>query len=73
MELAKLENTLLTLREAAVYLGVSQRTVWAITAPRGDLPVIRIGRSRRYSQVDLADFADRHRVRSECGKGGGEI
>ena len=41
---------LLTPREAAKALSVSERTLWSITAPRGNLPSVRVGtRSVRYS------------------------
>ena len=64
MELKKLERALMTAREAAQFLGLSERTIWEITGPRGDLPAIRIGRSVRYSRTDLADFIERHRIGS---------
>jgi len=72
MELKKLERELLTVSEAAEFLCLSERTVWEITGPRGDLPAVRIGRSVRYSRTDLADYIDRHRVGSKCGDGGAE-
>ena len=62
MDLHELESKLLTAREAAAFLRLSERTVWEITGPRGDLPAVRIGRSVRYSKTDLTDFIKRHRV-----------
>ena len=38
---------LLTPRAAA--LSMSPRTLWGLTAPRGPIPVVKIGRSVRYS------------------------
>jgi hypothetical protein len=38
----------LTARAAAAALAVSPRTLWAMTAPRGPIPVVRIGRAVRY-------------------------
>jgi len=35
-------------REAARMLSISERSLWAITSPRGDLPCVRVGRSVRY-------------------------
>jgi len=29
-------------------LSISERSLWAITSPRGDLPCVRVGRSVRY-------------------------
>jgi len=72
MEFKKLEHTLLTVREAASFLGLSERTVWEITGPRGDLPAIRIGRSVRYSRADLSDYIDRHRISGGCSDRGQE-
>ena len=65
MELKKLERILLTTREAAAFLGLSERKVWSLTAPRGPLPAIRISRSIRFSAADLEGFVDRCRVGGE--------
>mgnify|MGYP001287929504 CR=1 FL=1 len=49
---------LLTLREAAEALGISERTLWSMTAPRGPVPVVRIGgRAVRYRVEALEQFA----------------
>ncbi|MBL9149402.1 MAG: helix-turn-helix domain-containing protein [Phycisphaerae bacterium] len=55
----KPERTLLTSREVAGRLGISERTVWSITAPRGPLPTIRIGRRTMYSVSDLDILVER--------------
>jgi excisionase family DNA binding protein len=48
--------------EAARLLCVSPRTLWGLTAPRGDLPAVRIGaRAVRYNREDLAEWIARHR------------
>lgn len=44
---------LLTPRLAAAALSVSERTLWAMTHPRGPIPAVRLGRSVRYSVADL--------------------
>lgn len=44
---------LLSSREAARALSVSPRTLWSSTAPRGDLPSVKIGRCVRYHVADL--------------------
>jgi hypothetical protein len=36
-------------REAAKALGISTRTLWQLTAPRGPIPCVRIGPGRRRS------------------------
>jgi excisionase family DNA binding protein len=39
---------LLTPRAAAAALAVSPRTLWGLTAPRGPIPAVRLGRAVRY-------------------------
>lgn len=55
--------------EAADYLAVSPRTLWELTHRRG-LPCVRIGRSVRYQESDLARWIDRNRT--SCEQQGGE-
>lgn len=52
------EPLLLTPRDAAQALAVSERTLWGLTAPRGPLPAVRIGRAVRYSRDALARWVD---------------
>lgn len=56
---------LLSTKEAAKYLGVSVRTLWAITAPRGPLPVVKIGTRCLYDLADLARYIE---ARKEGGR-----
>lgn len=35
-------------RDAARALGIGERTLWALTAPRGPIPVVRVGACRLY-------------------------
>lgn len=46
---------LLTAREAADVLRISERTLWSLTNS-GELPSVRVGRSVRYDQSDLASW-----------------
>ncbi len=55
---------LLTARKVADQLNISERTLWALTSPRGKLPAVRIGRAVRYDPADVAAFI-------EVGKGEG--
>jgi hypothetical protein len=48
---------LLRPREAAARLSISERQLWAYTAPRGPIPAIRIGNCVRYSPEGLHAFA----------------
>ncbi|MBX7168601.1 MAG: helix-turn-helix domain-containing protein [Pirellulales bacterium] len=47
-------------REAAKALGLSPRTLWGLTAPRGPIPCVRVGSGRRqsvlYPVADLRSF-----------------
>jgi len=44
---------LLTPREAARSLRISERSLWAMTSPRGPVPSVRLGRSVRYPAAAL--------------------
>jgi hypothetical protein len=50
------EALLLTPRAAAAALSVSERTLWAMTSPRGPIPAVRLGRAVRYSVAALREF-----------------
>lgn len=52
------EQLLINVREAAHLLSVSERTLWGISKPRGDLPVIRLGRRTLYSLQDIKVWID---------------
>ncbi len=48
----EVNGLLLTARQAARELAISERTLWGLTA-RGEIPCVRIGRAVRYSRSDL--------------------
>ena len=52
-----LNRSLLTRREAAESMSLSERTISAI--PQDLLPVVRIGRAVRYRVVDIERLAER--------------
>lgn len=54
------QQWLLTAREAAIALSISERTLWNLTN-RGDLPCIRLGRSVRYSREDLLGWIEKQK------------
>ncbi|MEJ5342066.1 MAG: helix-turn-helix domain-containing protein [Thermogutta sp.] len=61
-----LERLLLTPREAAYRLGISPRHLWTLTAPRGPIPVVKLGRRTFYRPQDLENFvADMARQSAE--------
>ena len=48
---------LISPRDAAQALGISERTLWTITQ-RGDLPHLKIGRLVRYSITDVQNWIE---------------
>lgn len=58
------ERKLLTVREAAKQVRVSERSLFNYTR-RGLLPAVKMGRSVRYDPVDVWRFVDAHKV---CGE-----
>ena len=57
----ELQTRLLTPGEAAGFLSVSTRTLSRIVQ-QGDLPIIRVGGSNRFTMTDLTDYIARNRV-----------
>ena len=47
---------LLSAREAAKALSLSERTLWQRTSPHGPIPAVRIGRLVRYVPSDLDEW-----------------
>ncbi len=56
---------LVNVKQAAALLGISARTLFSITAPRGDLPCVIIGRCVRYRLSDLERFCEERARASE--------
>lgn len=67
------ESLALRPREAAKALGISARTLWGLTAPRGPIPCLRIGHGKRqtvlYPVADLQVWLSRQ---AEAMKGGND-
>ena len=57
---------LLSTREAAKSLGISDRTLFKMTAPRGPIPAIRFGRVVRYSPDDLRAWIKQFRQEGQA-------
>jgi hypothetical protein len=47
---------LVTSREAARLLGICERSLWAWSAPRGPIPVVKLNRAVRFDVRDLEAF-----------------
>jgi len=60
------EKLLLSVREAAALLSISTRTLWALSRPRGSIPVVGLGGRRLYSIESLREWI-RARERGEIG------
>ncbi|HEY4261849.1 MAG TPA: helix-turn-helix domain-containing protein [Schlesneria sp.] len=50
---------LMNLKQVARVMNVSERTVWANSAPRGTIPVVPIGRSIRYCPREIQEWMKR--------------
>jgi len=58
-------------REAAKALGISARTLWGLTAPRGPIPCLRIGHGKRRTVLyPVAELQAWLRRQAEAEKGG---
>jgi excisionase family DNA binding protein len=53
------EPLLLTPRQAAAVLAISERTLWSLAHERGELPFVKLGTAKRYRLADLRDFCAR--------------
>ena len=47
MPVQDVESIALRPRDAATALGISARTLWGLTAPRGPIPCVRLGVGKR--------------------------
>lgn len=54
------KHFLLTAKEAAELLRISQRKLWSLTAS-GTIPFLRIGRAIRYDAADLRRWIDQQK------------
>jgi excisionase family DNA binding protein len=52
---------LYTPRDAARVLAICERTLWGLTRD-GEIRAVRVGRSIRYSGLDLAEYVERLRT-----------
>ncbi len=59
----KPEQVLVTVHEAAKRLNISDRKLWSMSAPKGPIPTVRMGRRVLYSIRDLDMVIDRLRTK----------
>jgi len=53
-------------KEAAESLGLSEKGLWNITAPRGDLPCVRLGSRVLYAPHQIRHWLNRKAVRQQA-------
>jgi excisionase family DNA binding protein len=59
---------LLTARQAAQRLSLSERTLWTLTNVAGEIPCVRHGRWVRYDPADLVEWIGRRKATCFEGK-----
>ncbi len=59
---ARADKLLLNSKDAAAYLSIGARTLWEMTAPRGPVPVVRLGTAVRYPVADLKALIETMRI-----------
>lgn len=59
------EKKLLSVRETSKMLGISERTLWTVTAPRGQLVSCKIGGRVLYSPKAIERFIDQQEANTE--------
>jgi excisionase family DNA binding protein len=66
---ASTEALLLTARQAAAALAISERTLYTLTK-RGELPAVRIGAAVRYDRRDVQALIERLKGPARAQEGG---
>ena len=52
-------------REAAIALGMSEKTLFSRTFPRGDIPAVKVGSCVVYFQHQIREWADKELARQQ--------
>lgn len=52
-------------REAAIALGMSEKSLFSRTFPRGDIPAVKVGSRVVYFQHQICEWADRELARQQ--------
>lgn len=53
------------INQTAEFVGVSSRTIWAETVPRGTLRVVRVGRLTKYRPADVERWIESQTANAE--------
>lgn len=61
------ERIALKPREAAKMLGMSEKALWNVTLPRGNMPCVRLGSRVLYFVHQLRQWADEELTRQAAG------
>jgi len=71
MAITSVEPLALRPREAARAMSISERTLWGLTAPRGPIPCVRIGKGKRRTVLyPVANLQAWMSLRAEAEKAG---
>ncbi|MBN2290919.1 MAG: helix-turn-helix domain-containing protein [Pirellulales bacterium] len=54
---------LVSAREASRMLGICEKSLWTLTAPRGPIPAVKLGKRILYCPLDLIQFIEAKKVR----------
>lgn len=64
-EALAVDKEVFTTREACAFLQISDRTLFTLLEPRGDLPHYKVAEGRRFLKADLLNYVRAHRVTAE--------
>jgi predicted DNA-binding transcriptional regulator AlpA len=57
-------SKLMNVREVAEVSGLCEKSIWNVTAPRGDLPCVKMGTRVLYRPEDVAAWIESRVIRS---------
>ena len=58
-----MSTSLKSIREVAEKIGLCEKSVWNVTAPRGDLPCVKLGARTLYRDEDIDAWVESRVVR----------
>jgi predicted DNA-binding transcriptional regulator AlpA len=65
---ATVDRLALRPKEAATALGISDKTLWSLTSPRGSVPCVRVGSRVLYFRHQLERWADEQAAQQDNGE-----
>lgn len=61
-------SKLMSIREVAAHTGLCEKSVWNATAPRGDLPCVKLGSRTLFRPNDVSEWVESRVVRPTSAK-----